>query len=58
MALIYNLPPSHLGKDQENLSLPSVWRRFGLRYYAELRSKHKEVFWRVEIAERGFEVGS
>lgn len=27
---------------------------FGLRYYAELRSKHKEVFWRVEIAERGF----
>lgn len=27
---------------------------FGLRYYSELRSKHKEVFWRVEIHERGF----
>ena len=27
---------------------------FGLRYFAELRSKHKEVFWRVEVAERGF----
>ncbi len=27
---------------------------FGLKYYAELRSKHKELFWRVEIAERGF----
>lgn len=27
---------------------------FGLRYFAELRSKHKEVFWRVEISERGF----
>ncbi len=27
---------------------------FRLRYYAELRSKFKEVFWRVEIAERGY----
>lgn len=27
---------------------------FGLRYFAELRSKYKDVFWRVEIAERGF----
>lgn len=27
---------------------------FGLRYFAELRSKHKEVFWRTEIAERGY----
>ncbi len=27
---------------------------FGLRYWAELRSKFKGVFWRVEIAERGY----
>ena len=27
---------------------------FGLRYYAELRSKFKEAFWRVEIAERDY----
>lgn len=27
---------------------------FGLKYYAELRSKYKGVFWRVEIAERGY----
>lgn len=27
---------------------------FVLRYYAELRSKYKGVFWRVEIAERGY----
>ncbi len=27
---------------------------FGLRYWAELRSKYKGVFWRVEIAERGY----
>ena len=25
---------------------------FGLRYFAQLRSKYKCVFWRVEIAER------
>lgn len=30
---------------------------FKLRYWAELRSKYKEVFWRVEIAERGY-IGS
>lgn len=30
---------------------------FGIKYYAELRSKHKSVFWRVEIAERGY-IGS
>ena len=28
---------------------------FKLRYWAELRSKYKEVFWRVEIAERGYQ---
>lgn len=27
---------------------------FGLKYYAEMRSKYKGVIWRVEIAERGF----
>ncbi len=27
---------------------------FGLKYYAELRSKYKSVLWRVEIAERGY----
>lgn len=27
---------------------------FGLKYYAEMRSKYKGVSWRVEIAERGF----
>lgn len=27
---------------------------FGLKYYAELRSKFKGVLWRVEIAERGY----
>ena len=27
---------------------------FGLRYFAQLRSKYKGVFWRVEIAERGY----
>ena len=27
---------------------------FGLKYYAELRSKYKGVFWRTEIAERGY----
>ncbi len=27
---------------------------FGLKYWAELRSKHKDVFWRVEISERGY----
>lgn len=27
---------------------------FGLRYFAEFRSKHKEVFWRVEVAERAY----
>ena len=26
---------------------------FGLRYFAQLRSKNKSIFWRVEIAERG-----
>lgn len=27
---------------------------FRLKYYAELRSKYKGVFWRVEVAERGY----
>lgn len=27
---------------------------FGLKYYAELRSKFKNIIWRVEIAERGY----
>ena len=27
---------------------------FGLRYFAQLRSKYKGVFWRVEIAERDY----
>ena len=27
---------------------------FGLKYYAEMRSKHFGVLWRVEIAERGY----
>lgn len=27
---------------------------FGLKYYAELRSKYKGVLWRVEISERGY----
>ncbi len=27
---------------------------FGLKYYAEMRSKFKGVLWRVEIAERGY----
>ena len=27
---------------------------FGLRYFAQLRSKYKGVFWRVEIAELGY----
>lgn len=27
---------------------------FGLKYYAELRSKYKGVFWRTEVAERGY----
>lgn len=27
---------------------------FGLKYYAELRSKYKNIIWRVEIAERGY----
>lgn len=27
---------------------------FGLKYYAELRSKFKGILWRVEIAERGY----
>ena len=28
---------------------------FKLRYWAELRSKYKGIFWRVEIAERGYQ---
>ena len=28
---------------------------FGLKYYAEMRSKHHNILWRVEIAERGYE---
>ena len=27
---------------------------FGLKYYADLRSKYKGVLWRVEISERGY----
>lgn len=27
---------------------------FGLKYFAELRSRYKGVFWRVEIAERDY----
>ena len=27
---------------------------FGLKYYAEMRSKHHSILWRVEIAERGY----
>lgn len=27
---------------------------FGLKYFAELRSKYKSILWRVEIAERGY----
>lgn len=27
---------------------------FGLKYYAEMRSKHHAILWRVEIAERGY----
>ena len=27
---------------------------FGLRYFAQLRSKYKNVFWRMEIAERDY----
>ena len=27
---------------------------FGLRYFAQLRSNYKGVFWRVEIAERDY----
>lgn len=27
---------------------------FGVKYWAELRSRYKGVLWRVEIAERGF----
>ena len=30
---------------------------FGLKYYAELRSKYKGVLWRVEISERGGDAG-
>ena len=55
MAILTNsFPPSHLGKERASSSLPSVWRRFGLKYYAELRSKYKGVLWRVEISERGY----
>ena len=55
MAILTNsFPPSHLGKERTSSSLPSVWRRFGLKYYAELRSKYKGVLWRVEISERGY----
>ena len=54
MAILTNsFPPSHLGKERTSSSLPSVWCRFGLKYYAELRSKYKGVLWRVEISERG-----
>ena len=28
---------------------------FKLRYWAELHSKYKEVFWRVETAEHGYQ---
>lgn len=31
---------------------------FGLKYWAELRSKYKGVLWRVEISERGYSGGS
>ena len=31
--------------------------QFGLRYFAQLHSKYKGVFWRVEIAERGYVFG-
>ena len=27
---------------------------FGLKYYAELRSKYKSIIWRVEIDQRGY----
>ena len=27
---------------------------FGLKYWAEMRSKHHNILWRVEIAERGY----
>ena len=30
---------------------------FGLKYYAEMRSKHHNILWRVEIAERGYSGG-
>lgn len=28
--------------------------QFGLKYYAQMRSRYKGVFWRVEIAERDY----
>lgn len=31
---------------------------FGLKYYAQLRSRYKSVFWRVEIAERDYDGAS
>ena len=31
---------------------------FGLKYYAEMRSKHHNILWRVEIAERGYDGSS
>ncbi len=27
---------------------------FGLKYWAQMRSKHHAILWRVEIAERGY----
>lgn len=27
---------------------------FGLRYFGEFRSKYKQLYWRIEIAERGY----
>ncbi len=30
---------------------------FGLRYFAQLRSKYKGVFWHMEIAERDYVFG-
>ena len=45
-------PPSRLPLQRG--SNDSGMATFGLRYFAQLRSKYKGVFWRVEIAESDY----
>ena len=44
------LPVRNLQRGSNNRGIAT----FGLRYFAQLRSKYKGVFWRVEIAERDY----